>query len=155
MVKKLFSKTWNRSIQPRKQRKYRYNAPLHIKQRMLHVHLSPELRKKHNQRNALVKTGDKVKVLKGKFKNKEGKVERVDLKRGKIFVTGVELVKKDGTKVILGLNHSNIMITVLDLDSRKKMFEKKKKEIKENEPKLEPEIKLQKELLQKGLGGER
>ena len=57
-----FSTTWNASKQPRKQRKYRYNAPLHTKQKFLQVHLSPELRKKYSLRNILVKKGDKVKA---------------------------------------------------------------------------------------------
>ena len=81
-MKKKFTTTWKKSTQVKKQRKYRYNAPLHIKQKFMHSHLSPELRKKHNTRSAQLKTGDKVKILRGAFRKKEGKVERYT--RGKI-----------------------------------------------------------------------
>ncbi|MBU0460164.1 MAG: 50S ribosomal protein L24 [Nanoarchaeota archaeon] len=120
MVKTSFVKSWNRSVQPRKQRKYRYNAPLHLKQKMLHVHLSPELRKKYGLRRVQVKKGDKVKVLRGQFKKREGKVEKVNLKQEKVFVTGIELIKKEGAKLTVPLNPTNLMITELNLNDKKR-----------------------------------
>ncbi|MBU0470447.1 MAG: 50S ribosomal protein L24 [Nanoarchaeota archaeon] len=131
MVKTGFSTGWNKSVQPRRQRKYRYNAPLHVRQKLAHVHLSKDLRQKHGLRNLQVKTGDKVKVLRGKFKGKEGKVERVNLKRERVFVTGLDHIKKDGSKVPAGFNPSNLMIVVLDTtDKRRKINKKGKKESK-------------------------
>jgi large subunit ribosomal protein L24 len=63
MAEKKFSISWRKSIKPRKQRLFRFNAPLHVKQKLMHVHLSPELRKKYNLRNIGLKKGDKkVKV---------------------------------------------------------------------------------------------
>ena len=131
MVKQSFSKTWKRSTQTRKQRKYRYNAPLHVKQKMAHVHLSKELREKHGFRNAQVKKGDKVKILRGKFSKKEGKVERVDLKDGKVYVTGMEMIKKDGTKVLASFDPSNLMITTLDTSGKKRKVTARKGAVKE------------------------
>ena len=61
-MKKKFSTAWNASKQPRKQRKYRANAPLHTKYKFLGVHLSKELREKHGVRSMAVITGHKVKV---------------------------------------------------------------------------------------------
>ena len=140
MVKTSFVKTWNKSIQPRKQRKYIHNAPLHIKQKLVHVHLSAELRKKYGLRNVQIKKGDKVRVLRGQFTKREAKVERVDLKRQRLFLTGVESVKKDGTKVIVGFPPSNMMIIELNLSDKKrkqkiekdnnKVVEEKKIEVK-------------------------
>lgn len=120
MVKNIFSKSWKKSTQPRKQRKYSYNAPLHIKKRKLHVHLSPELRKKYGLRNFLVRKGDKVRVLRGQYCKKEGKVERVSVKQTKVYITGIELVKKEGTKSTLPLNPSNLMIIDLNVDDHKR-----------------------------------
>jgi large subunit ribosomal protein L24 len=137
MVKKSFSTTWKKSTQPRKQRKYRYNAPLHVKQKILHVHLSPELRKKYGFRNVQIKKGDKVKILKGKFAKKEGKVEKVSLKREKVFVTGIEVIKKEGTKLPAPLTHSNLMIIDLDLSDKKR---KQKLESKNNTSKEKPKV---------------
>ena len=113
-----FSKSWKSSSKPRKQRKYRLNAPLHIKQKFVHAHISKDLRKKHGRRSISLRKGDKVKIMRGQFKKHEGKVEKVDLKKARIFVNGVELTKKDGTKKLLALNPSNIMVTELNLDDK-------------------------------------
>lgn len=133
MVKKAFATNWKRSTQPRKQRKYMYNAPLHVKQKMLHVHLSPELREKHGLRNVQIKKGDKVKILRGKFAKKEGKVDKVNLKNSKVFVAGIEIIKKEGTKLPVPLVASNLMITNLELNDKKrklKLENKKSKPVK-------------------------
>ncbi|MCD6275005.1 MAG: 50S ribosomal protein L24, partial [Candidatus Aenigmarchaeota archaeon] len=50
-MKQLFSKSWVKSKQPRKQRKYRHNAPKHIRQKFMHANLSKELREKYNRRS--------------------------------------------------------------------------------------------------------
>lgn len=112
---------WKRSKQPRKQRKYRYNAPLHIKSKFLASHLSKELRKKYNKRNATVRKGDKIKILRGQFKGKVGKIDRVDLKRTKVYITGIEIAKKDGTKTFYPIHPSNLLITELNLDDKKRV----------------------------------
>ena len=41
-----------------------------------------------------IKTGDTVKVIAGKDKDKEGKVLSVDQKNGRVLVEGVNMVKK-------------------------------------------------------------
>jgi len=56
-MKKKFSNSWKASKQVRKQRKFRYNAPLHIKHKFLSAHLSKELMKKYGTRNIPVKKG--------------------------------------------------------------------------------------------------
>jgi large subunit ribosomal protein L24 len=120
MVNNKFATSWKSSVQPRKQRKYTYNLPLHLKQKQMHVHLSADLRKKYGYRNILVRKGDKVKILKGQFAKKEGKVDTVTLNKGKVYVVGVEIIKKDGTKLPCPLLPSNLMITELDLSDRKR-----------------------------------
>ena len=125
-MKKEFSISWKSSKKPNKQRKYRINAPLHIKQKMSSSHLSKELRKKYNKRSTSLRKGDKVKIIHGNFKKHEGKVERIELGKTRVFVSGVESTKKDGTKKMLPLNPSNLMITELNMDDklRQKLFEK-------------------------------
>ena len=132
-----FASTWNRSTQPRKQRKYRHNAPLHLKQKMVHTHLSPALRKKYGLRNVQLKTGDKVKVLRGEARGKEGKVERISLKYSKAFITGFERIKTEGAKVNIPFNPSNLMIIDLDLNDKKRKtkLEAKTKGAKKEEKK--------------------
>lgn len=133
-----FSKIWNRSIQPRKQRKFRYNAPLHIRQKFVSAHLLKELRKKYGIRSLNLKKGDKVRVMRGKFRKKIGKIERVDLKKSKVYITGIETVKREGTKSLLPFEPSNLLIIELNLDdkNRKKMLERKIK--KGNKEDLNP-----------------
>lgn len=142
MDNKHFSTSWKASSQPRKQRKYRYNAPLHVRQKLVHVHLSSELRQKHGSRAMQVRKGDKVKVLCGKFRKQEGKVERVELKRERVFVTGMDYTKKNGTKVLVPLRPSNLMIVVLDLaDKRRKAGKEKLQKMKETKSASSGDIK--------------
>jgi len=120
-MRKKFSTKWRRSKQPRKQRKYRYCAPLHIRGSFLNVHLSRELVKKHGLKRIRVRTGDKVKIMRGKFKGKEGKVELVDLNKSRVMITGVEVSKKDGSKSRTPIHASNLLITELNLDDKKRL----------------------------------
>jgi len=128
-MKKKFSTNWKSSKQVRKQRKYRRNAPLHIKQKFVHVHLSGELKKKYNKRNVGLKKGDKVKVVRGQFKKHTGNVEKIDLKKTKVQISGIEITKKDGSKTTKMINPSNLIITELNLDDkiRQKIIERKTK----------------------------
>ncbi|MBI4738224.1 50S ribosomal protein L24 [Candidatus Woesearchaeota archaeon] len=120
-MKQTFSTAWNASRQPRKQRKYRYEAPLHLRHRLLSAHLSKDLRTKHARRSFPVIKGDKVKVMRGQYAGKEGKVERVDLKESKVFLTGIERLKKDGSKSLYPITASNVLIMDLNLsDQRRK-----------------------------------
>jgi len=149
MVNKKYSPSWKRSVQPRKQRKYRYNAPLHVRQKFMHVHLSPELRKKYSLRNIQLKTDDKVKILRGQFKKKEGKVERIDLKREKVFIIGMERIKKEGTKSFIPFNPTNLMIIELDLNKKRKekLGEKtKSSEVKTQEKKPSEKVSKKEEI---------
>ncbi len=126
MTKKTFSTHWKRSTQPRKQRKFRYNAPLHVRQKLVHVHLSKDLRQKQGTRAMQVRKGDKVRVVRGKFRKQEGKVDRVLLKRGKVFVTGIEYTKKNGTKIPVAFQPSNLMIVALEMADKRRKAGKEK-----------------------------
>ena len=143
MEAKKFSTSWKRSTQPRKQRKFRYNAPLHVRQKLVHVHLSSELRQKHGTRAMQVRKGDKVKVLRGKFRKQEGKVERVELKRERVFVIGMDYTKKNGTKIPVPLRPSNLMIVALEMaDKRRKAGKEKLHKAKQPSAKSSGESKL-------------
>lgn len=121
MTKQKFSSNWKSSKKPKKQRKYRYNAPLHIKSKFLNVHLSKQLREKYKKRSIRVKKGDKIKILKGQFKNKEGNIDRVLLKKTRVIVQGIEITKKDGTKTTYPIHPSNIMIIELNLEDKQRV----------------------------------
>lgn len=113
-----FSKTWKSSRKPAKQRKYRLNSDLHVKQKFINAHLSKDLRKKYGKRSIGLRKGDKVKVMVGRFRKHEGKIENISLRKSMVFVNGVEISKKDGTKKMLALQPSNLMITELNLEDK-------------------------------------
>ena len=119
-MKSKFSIKWNSSKQPRKQRKYRYNAPLHIKGKFVSTHLSPELRKKYNFRSLRLKTGDKVKIMRGQYKGKEEKVIEIDLRRSKVYLDKIIVTRIDGNTSKIPFKASNLMITDLDLSDKKR-----------------------------------
>lgn len=119
-MRKKFSTKWKSSKQPRKQRKYLANAPIHIKRKMLSANLSKELRKKYGKRSLPLRKGDSVKIMKGKFKGKKGKILKVKTKIGKIEVDGIQVKKLDGSKVNVKLRPSNLQILELIIDDRKR-----------------------------------
>jgi large subunit ribosomal protein L24 len=126
-MKSTFSISWKSSKQPRKQRKYVFNAPHHIKKKLVSTNLSKELREKHNKRNVPIRKGDKVKILRGQFKGKTGEITKVDLRNLKVNIEKIELLKKDGNRVAYPIRPSNLMIIELKLDDkkRKKLLERK------------------------------
>ena len=125
-MKQTFSPSWISSVQPRKQRKYRYQAPLHLRRNMLSIHLSKDLRKKYHKRNFPVRKGDTVSIMSGEFKGKLGKVDLVNYKKLKVRIEGIFHSKKDGTKV--GVLFSPSKLTIKDLlledNKRKKALER-------------------------------
>jgi large subunit ribosomal protein L24 len=120
-MKKKFSAKWVSSRQKRKQRKYRFNADLHIRKKMVSAHLSKELRKKYSRRSFQLRKGDIIKVTKGSFKGKTGKVNIVNLTKLKVNIEGLQRQKKDGTKINVFIDPSNLIITELNLVDKKRL----------------------------------
>jgi len=146
-MKQKFSLKWAGSKQPRKQRKFRANAPLHVRHKMVSVHLNETLRKRYGKRNIPIRKGDEVKIMKGEFKGKTGKIDKVDLKKLRVLIEGIYRTKKDGTKVNVYFNPSNLMIKNLNLEDgkRKKALERKVVVSSKSEGKRDAEQNLVKE----------
>ena len=106
------------SVKPSRQRKALYQAPLHVRRKLLSANLSPELRSKYFIRSLPVRKGDTVRVIRGAYKGVEGKVRRVDLKKLRVYIEGVTVEKADGTTVHVPIHPSNLMITKLDLSDK-------------------------------------
>ena len=119
-MKKYFSTHWKSSRKPRKQRKYSANAPLHLRRKFMSVNLSKELRKKYGKRNFPVRKGDMVKIMRGKFRKKTGKISVVDAKKMKVEIEGMQIKKQDGSKVNVKFNPPFLQITELNLEDRKR-----------------------------------
>jgi len=119
-MQKLWSKVWNASTQKRKQRKYIFNAPLHIKHKLVNVSLSKELKTEHNTRSVPVRKGDTVKIMAGQFNGATGKVSKVSLGKTKVYVDGAAVKRRDGSDALYPIHPSNLMITKLDLSDKKR-----------------------------------
>ncbi len=101
-----------KSGKPRKQRKFRYKAPLHLRRRMVASHISKELRQKlgTKRRSIALRKGDKVKVLRGEKKGSTGKVVEVDLSDLKAYVEGTTRRTAKGVEKLQPIDPSNLMI---------------------------------------------
>jgi large subunit ribosomal protein L24 len=115
------------SKQPRKQRKLIHNAPLHVRHNLMSIALSKELKEQHGKRSIPVKKGDTVQVMRGDFKDHEGKVEKVDLKNYRVFIEGASVQKPDGNQIYHSIHPSKLVIVELDLDDdeRNEIMERK------------------------------
>lgn len=121
-----------KSKQPRKQRKALFKAHLHQRQKLVSVHLSPELREELGVRSLPVRKGDLVVIMRGGLRDVEGKVTEVNLKKIQVFVDGATRDKADGTTINIPFHPSNLKIIKLDLkDKRRKAILERKAIIKE------------------------
>jgi len=125
-MKKIFSKHWTSSKNPSKKRKYLAKAPIHIKKKQLSANLFKELRTKHETRNIELRKGDKVKIMRGKYKGKSGKINEIKIKRLKIYIDGIQVKKLDGSKVNVPLRASNLQIIELNLEDKRRINKNKK-----------------------------
>lgn len=119
------------SSKPKKQRKFRYNAPMHIRQRFVNAHVSKELRAKLGiaKRSVEIRRGDSVKVISGGQKGKSGKVSKVSIRRSFVYVDGIVRKTAKGKEIMIPIRASNLYITDLDISDkyRKESIENYKK----------------------------
>ena len=145
-MKAEFNKSWKSSKQPRKQRKFLANAPNHIKRALLGATLDKTLRAKYGRRSIEVRKGDEVKVMRGKFAKKQGKVGIVDVKNTRIQIDGLQRAgKAGGEKLVTWFHPSNVKIIILNVEDRKRIKEtalpKDTPSAKETESKIPKETK--------------
>ena len=100
--------------QPRKQRKALYNAPHHVRMKFFSTHLSDELKENYGRRSLPVRTGDIVRVMRGKYRGHEGKVVGVNRKKLHVYIEGVTHTKVDGKQVQMGVHPSNLLLVKPD-----------------------------------------
>ncbi|MFP3161781.1 MAG: 50S ribosomal protein L24 [Acidilobus sp.] len=106
------------SPKPKVQRKAFYNAPLHLRHKLVSAHLSRDLRDKLGIRSLPVVVGDRVMIMKGDHKGKTGKVVEVDLKGLWVKVEGITRKKADGTEVLVKFRPWNLLILDLNLKDK-------------------------------------
>ncbi len=134
---------------PGKQRKRLFNAPAHIRHKLMAASLSNELASSRGVKTLPVRKGDTVQIKRGDNKGFEGKISRVDLKAYRIYLEGLTREKVDGTNIFISVHPSKVQIRSLNLDDkwRKNILERKKaveKPVKAEKPKAKQEKKSQK-----------
>jgi len=109
------------SKQPRKQRKRWYNAPLHRRGKIMAVPLERSLREKYGIKRIPIRRGDTVLITSGDFKGIEGKVEKVDREKYRVYISNVTIKKANGEEVPFPIYYSKLLITDLDLSDKWRM----------------------------------
>ena len=120
----------------RTQRRNLYQAPSSLRRKIMTCRLSKDLKKKHTVRNLPIRKNDVVKILKGKAKNKTGKVTSVYRRRWVIHVDKITRDKQNGQPVNIPIKPSYCQIETLHLDKdRKDLIERVSKAAKKLEKK--------------------
>jgi large subunit ribosomal protein L24 len=113
------------SSKPKKQRKAHYGRDLRGKQQGLAGHLDKKLGKELGTRSIALRKGDSVKVMRGGFKGKNGKITGVDYKKGVVFVEKVMRKKANGEEVQVPLQASKLLVVELEKSDSKRFKAKK------------------------------
>merc|ERR1712170_207736 len=101
----------------RKQRARHFNAPSHLRRKIMSAPLSKELRAKHNVRSLPIRKDDEVMVVRGHFKGQQtGKVVNVHRRKFVVHVERMQREKVNGSTVQVGIHPSNCVIAKLKLD---------------------------------------
>ena len=110
----------------RTQRRLQLSAPSSIKRRLMSCHLNKTLRQTHKIRALPIKRGDEVKILKGKFKGRAGKVVQVYRKINVIYDDKFKREKQNGQSVFCPIRPSYCVIEkLLENKDRKKTIERR------------------------------
>ena len=123
------------SSKPKKQRKFHYDKPLHMKQQCLASHLDKKLAKQLEKRSMPIRKGDTMKIMRGGMKGKTGKITGVNYGKGIVFIENVMRKKANGEEVQVPLKASNLLIVDLDRSDSKRFKGKVLKEEKKKEEK--------------------
>merc|ERR1719414_1560123 len=109
----------------RKNRKAYFNAPSHLRRKIMSAPLSKDLRQKFNVRSIPIRKDDEVQVVRGHFKGQQvGKVVQVYRKKFVIHIERINRDKANGATVHVGIHPSKVVIMKLKLDKdRKRILE--------------------------------
>ncbi|CAD7701460.1 unnamed protein product [Ostreobium quekettii] len=110
----------------RKCRKRHFTAPSHVRRVLMSAPLSAELTNKYGVRAVPIRKDDEVRVERGTFKGREGKVVQVYRKKWVVHVERLTREKVNGATVNVGIRPCKVTITKLKLDKdRKALLERK------------------------------
>jgi large subunit ribosomal protein L24 len=88
--------------------------------KMLGAPLADELREQYKKRTMRIVKGDSVMVVRGEYKGRGGRVEDVDTERGTLHIEGMQREKIRGGQVKVPIHASNVKITALKLEDKRR-----------------------------------
>ena len=94
---------------------------MHKRHKLLSAHLAKDLIAKWKRRSLSLRTGDEVKVMRGKFKGTTGKISDVDLKRLKVYIENVKRRKVSGEEVHVPISPSNLLLVNPVMDDKNRL----------------------------------
>ncbi|KAJ3012299.1 hypothetical protein NUW54_g1913 [Trametes sanguinea] len=107
-------------------RKAHFSAPSSVRRKIMSSSLSKDLRAKYNTRSIPIRKDDEVRIVRGKYKGREGKVTQVYRKKWVIHVDRVQRDKSNGASVPIGIHPSKVVVINLKLDKdRRAILERK------------------------------
>merc|ERR1712127_533836 len=111
----------------RKNRCRHFNAPSHMRRKIMSSPLSKDLRQKYNVRSIPIRKDDEVQIVRGHYKGQQvGKVVQVYRKKFVVHIERIQREKANGATVHVGIHPSKVVIVKLKLDKdRKKILERK------------------------------
>lgn len=122
----------------RKQHKAHFSAPSSERRKIMSAPLDKALREKHSIRSLPVRKDDEVLIVRGTYKGREGKVTQVYRKKWVIHVERVHREKGNGQTIQIGINPSNVQITLIKMDKdRQALIDRKAAGRKVAEEKVE------------------
>lgn len=128
MTKKPSSKS------PRKQRRRIHKGPIHSHKKMLKCRTDEFLQEEYGIRSLVPKKGDLVRIMRGQFRDTEGKIVGIDYNKVRIYLENATTTKADGKEAQIPVHPSNLMLVKLELDDdRKRVLDRKMIKMAEGE----------------------
>jgi len=109
-----------------------YRASLTTRSNQLGCHLSKDLRQKYGKRSIRVIKGDTVNVIRGEYKDVEGKVAKISIVDNSIAIEGIKKEKGKGDKFDVLIQTSNVIVTSLNTGDSWRMAKLEGKQPKSN-----------------------
>lgn len=89
-------------------------------QKFAHAHVSKELKAKLGiKRRAIqARRGDTVKIMDGSLKGKTGKISRINLREGSVYIEGITRKNAKAKEIMVPIHASKVYLTDLDLSDK-------------------------------------
>lgn len=96
------------------------HIPKHKIDKMLGAYLADELREQYKKKTVRVIKGDSIMVMRGEYQGRGGKVEEVNTEHGTLHIEGMQREKIRGGQVKVPIHASNVKITALHLEDKRR-----------------------------------